>query len=58
MDCTAVVYGVAAYDVSDYGDETFGVGDCGVARDEDAGYDDYGGGVGRSECEKRKSRSD
>ena len=50
--------GVAAYDVSDYGDEAFGVGDCGVARVEDEGYNDYGRGVGRGECEKWESRSD
>ena len=57
-DCASAGYGVAAYVVSDDSDETFGVGDCVVARDEDAGYDDYGGGVGRGECEERKSRSD
>ena len=57
-DCVGAGYGVAAYVVSDDGDETFGGGDYGVAGDEDAGYDDYGGGVGRGECEKRKSRSD
>ena len=49
-DCAAAGYGVAAYVVSDDSDEAFGVGNCGVARDEDAGYDDYGGGVGSSEC--------
>ena len=40
---------VTAQYVGDYGDETFGVGDCGVARNEDEGYDDYGEGVVRSE---------
>ena len=56
-DCAAVVYGVAAYYDSDYGDETFGVGDCGVAGDEDEGYDDDGGGVVISGCEARESGS-
>ena len=30
-NCTGAGYGVAAYDVSDYGDEAFGGGDCGFA---------------------------
>ena len=49
--------GVAAYDVSDYGDEAFGVGDCGFAGHETERYDDDGGGVGGSECEKREPGS-
>ena len=57
-DCAAAGYGVAAYDVGDYGDEAFGVGDCGFAVLETEGYDDDGGGVGGSECEKREPGSD
>ena len=56
-DCAAAGYGVAAYDVSDDGDDAFGVGDCGVAGDEDAGYDDDGRSVGVSECTKWEPRS-
>ena len=41
-DCAAVVYGVAAYHVSDYGDEAFGGGDYGIAGVEDERYYDYG----------------
>ena len=47
-NCAVAGYSVAAYDVSDYGDEAFGVGDCWVAGHETEGYDDDGGGVGGS----------
>ena len=50
-------YGVAAYDVSDYGDEAFGVEDCVFVGHETEGYDDDGGGVGGGECEKREPGS-
>ena len=50
--CAAAGYGVAAYVVSDYGDETFGVGDCGFAGLETEGYDEDGGSVGGSDGEK------
>ena len=51
-DCTGAGYRVAAYDVSDYGDEAFGVGDCVFAGLETDGYDDDGGSVGGSDGEK------
>ena len=57
-DCAGVGYGVAAYVVSDYGDEAFGGGDYGFAGNETEGYDDDGGGLGGSECEKREPGSD
>ena len=56
-DCTAVGDGVAAYDISDDGDETLGVGDCGVEGDEAEGRYDGGGGAGRSGCAKWEPRS-
>ena len=57
QDCAAVVYGVAACYVGDYGYETFGGRDCGSTGDEVEGYYDDGGSVGSSECEKQESRS-
>ena len=47
-DRAAVGYGVAAYDVSDDGDEALGVGDCGFEGDEAERCYVYGGGVGGS----------
>ena len=48
---------VAAYYDGDYGYETFGGGDYGIAGYEDERYYDYGGGVDSGECEKRESGS-
>ena len=56
-DCATVGDGVAAYYNGDYGDEAFGGGDYGVARNVDERYYDDGGGVDSSECEKRESGS-
>ena len=57
-NCAGAGYGVAAYDVSDYGDEAFCVGDCGFAGLETEGYDDDGGGVGWSVREELEPGSD
>ena len=56
-NCAGVGYGVAAYVVSDDGDEALGGGDRGFAGYETAGYDDDGRSVGGSGCTKWEPRS-
>ena len=52
VDVAGCGYGVAAYVVSDYGDEAFGGADYGFAGNETDGYDDDGRSVGGSGCTK------
>ena len=52
-DCAGVGYGVAAYVVSDNGDEAFGGGDCGFAGHETEIHDDDGGSVAGASVRSR-----